>query len=260
MQLLFRAFQMHRVQREVSIVVGRIRYVREKGREEVTVDDIGPLTVMTVTLWEPEGLGERRLKKRLYKLEKTLCRQGIGRVVLPEGFPYTQRLELLRPVNVLPFYRGIADTLALVWLEQRGIAPRQGRVVLAASRLCPELCCTAERLCPQVRQLVIRVPEGGEDYARLLHDRYGLPVTPGFVCGNVALAFGPVEGNREPVLDLYGAGPEVSLSVKGLDLPEDCAVPLLALLWERGYLSRERLNITFSGQTLANGGSVCYNN
>lgn len=260
MQLLFRARPMHRMQREVSVVVGRIWHVREQGRREVTVDDIGPLTVVTATFREPDGLGERRLKKRLYKLEKALYRQGVGRVVLPEGFPYAQRLELLRPVEVLPLFRGIADILALTWLEQRGIAPQQGRVALTATRLCPELCCTAERLCPQVRELVIRVPEGGADYARLLHSRYGLPVTPGSVPADIALSFGPVEGKGEPGLALYGAGPEVKLSVEGLDLPEDCAMPLLALLWERGYLARERLNITFAGQTLANEGSVCYNN
>lgn len=241
-------------------MVGRIRYARGKGPGEVAEEDIGPLTVITATLWEPEGLGERRLKKRLYRLEKTLYRQGVGRVILPEGFPHTQRLELLRPVNVLPFYRGIADVLAMAWLEQCGIAVRQGRVALAASRLCPELCCAAERLCPQVRQLVIRVPEGGEDYARLLHSRYGLPVTPGSASADITLAFGPEERNGEPTLSLYGEGPAIKLSVEGIDLPEDCAVPLLALLWERGYLVQKRLNITFLGQTLANEGSVCYNN
>lgn len=241
-------------------MVGRIQYVRERGRKEVAVDHIGPLTVVTATFREPDGLGERRLKKRLYKLEKALYRQGVGRVVLPDGFPHAQRLELLRPVEVLPFFRGIADILALTWLEQRGIAPRQGRVALTAPRLCPELCCTAERLCPRVRELVIRVPEGGEDYARLLHSRYGLPVTPGSVPADVVLAFGPVDRNGEPTLSLYGEGPAIKPSVEGLDLPEDCAAPFLALLWERGYLVRERLNITFSGQTLANEGSVCYNN
>ena len=40
-----------------------------------------------------------------------------------------------------------------------------------------ELTAAAERLCPLVRGLVIDAP-GGEDYARSLQARFGLPVTP----------------------------------------------------------------------------------
>lgn len=243
-------------------MVGCIRHIREKGRGAVSLSYLGPLTVVTAELREPEGLSARRLERRLRRLEGTLCGQGAGRVVLPLDFPYADKLHRLRPVEILPFYRAAADVLALGWLNTHGIPPEQGRVALAGPWLCPELRGAAERLCSQVRELAIRVPEEGEWYARQLHGQYGLPETPPGINPDVTLAFGPVGGMSGPVITLYGQ-PDLcglELSAPGLTLPPGCEQPFLALLWEAGALERKSLRVTNSCQTLANSGTVCYNN
>ena len=158
-------------------VVGQIELRREKGRFRLEEVWLGPLAVMRAAVYEPEGLVPWRLARRLRRAERALARAGAGRVVLGRDFPYGDRLALLRPVDPLPFWRGCADVLALGALEAEGAPPSRGRAALSAPRLCPELERAAERLCPRVRGLLIDAP-GGEDYARYLQAKFGLPVTP----------------------------------------------------------------------------------
>lgn len=235
-------------------MVGRIIYRREKGKSGLALEYIGPLSVMTATLWEPEGLSPRRLERRLARVERTLARQGIGRVALPDGFPYGGRLKRLRPVETLPFYRAVADMLALGALDRAGVPRSAGRIALSAPWLCPELAGAAERLCAQVRELVIDVPAEGEDYACLLHERYGLPVMPREAPADVTAAFGPGGGAARGItLRLYGAEAELDgleVTAPGLELPRDCTRPLLALLWEAGCIDR-------AGLRVENGPNIC---
>jgi len=244
-------------------VIGCIRHIRARGRNKPVLSYIDNLVLLETQLYEPEGLSARKVEKRLNRLENILCRQGIGRVILPERFPYKSRLKQLRPVEVLPFYREVGDVFALEWLSSRRILPTEARVVLAAPRLCSELQSVAERLCPRVREMVILVPDGGEDYAGVLHSRYGLPVTPCLTEADVTVAFGPVAGLSGKIVRLYENGAETAglrLSVPGLDLPEEYSQAILALLWEYGRLKREELRATFCHQAIANESMVCYNN
>ena len=158
-------------------MVGELVCRRERGRGKLERTALGPLAAVRWTVYAPEGLAHWRLERRLGRAERKLCGAGAGRVVLPRGFPYGDRLRLLRPVDPLSMWRGAADVLALGALDAEGIPRRRGRVALAASRLCPELEYAAERLCPLVRGLLIDAP-GGEDYARYLQAKFGLPVTP----------------------------------------------------------------------------------
>lgn len=253
----------HTLEGVIKHMIGCIRLVNKKGRGEVRLDYIGPLTVMTAELSVWEGLPSKRLTRHLRRLERTLCRRGIGRVILPEGFPYAERLERLRPVEPLPFYRGMADVLALGWLEGHGILPGEGRVALAAPWLCPELCGAAERLCRQVRELVIVVPTEGECYAGQLHRQFGLPILPPTAETDVTVAFGQVEGLDGKTIRLYGEQPDLvgmELTAPGVEMLEGCSQPLLTLLWEAGALDRSGIRAIKSTQTLANGSLLCYNN
>ena len=228
-------------------MVGQIVYRREKGRGKPEFVELGRMMVLRWTLYEPSGLSRWRLERRLRRAEGTLLKAGAGRVLLPEGFPYASMLRTLKPVDPLPFWRAIADRLALRALERAGVTPRKGRAALSAPRLCTELRQTAERLCPQVKGLVIDVPGVGQDYARWLHLRYGLPVSPPSAGAEVTVAFGPGGGRWGTALELYGARPDLAgltVSAPGADLPEDCAVQMLALLWEQGAVEREGLVIT----------------
>ena len=223
-------------------MVGELVCRRERGRGKLERTALGPLAAVRWTVYAPEGLAHWRLERRLGRAERKLCGAGAGRGVLPRGFPYGDRLRLLRPVDPLSMWRGAADVLALGALDAEGIPRRRGRVALAASRLCPELEYAAERLCPLVRGLLIDAP-GGEDYARYLQAKFGLPVTPPAAGADVTVAFGPNGGRWGRRLELHGTADlgGLTAAVEGVELPEDCWDQVLALLWEQGAVKPEKL-------------------
>ena len=225
-------------------MVGQLVCVREKGRSRGEPVKLGPLTALRWTVYAPEGLAPWRLRRRLRKAERVLVRAGAGRVILGPDFPWADRLALLHPVNPMPMFRACADVLALGALAAEKIDARRGRVALSAPRLCGELENAAERLCPQVRGLVIDAPDG-EDYARYLQAKFGLPVTPPGAGANVTAAFGPGGGRWGRCVELYEGGTldGLALEAEGVDLPADCADQVLALLWERGEVHREELRV-----------------
>ncbi len=225
-------------------MVGQLVCVRAKGRGGAQRVELGPLAAVRWTLYAPVGLAPWRLRRRLRKAERALARAGAGRVVLGADFPYRDRLALLRPVDPLPMLRACADVLALGALAAEGVPPRRGRVALSAPRLCPELTGAAGRLCPRVRGLVIDAP-GGEDYARYLQARFGLPVSPLSAGADVTAAFGPGGGRWGRSVELYEGGSlgGLTLRARGVELPEGCGDQVLALLWERGEVRREDLTV-----------------
>lgn len=105
---------------------------------------------------------------------------------------------------------------------------------------------TAQRLCPQVKGLLIQVPGAGEDYARWLHGQYGLPVAPAAAGAEVTVAFSPGGPRWGRCLEVYGDCrlDGLRLTAPGLDLPEEMEEPLLAVLWERGKIRGEDLAVT----------------
>ena len=225
-------------------MVGELVCLREKGRGRLERARLGPLEVLRWTVYAPEGLSEWRLERRLRRAERELCAAHVGRVVLRGGFPYWDRLGRLRPVDPLLLWRGIADRLALGALDAQGVPYRRGRVALSAPRLCSQLESAAERLCPLVKGLLIDAP-GGEDYARYLQAKFGLPVTPPAAGAEATVAFGPAGGRWGRCLELYGEADLGGLTVdaEGMELTEDCRDQVLALLWERGEVKREQLRI-----------------
>ena len=223
-------------------MVGQLMLAREKCRLRLKEETLGPLDVLRAAVYAPDGLTPWRLKRRLRRAERALVRAGAGRVILGAEFPWRNLLTLLRPVDPLPMLRGTADVLVLGALDGLGIDHRRGRVALSAPRLCPELERAAERLCPRVRGLLIDAP-GGEDYARYLQAKFGLPVTPPAAGADVTAAFGPGGGRWGWPLELYESGTRDGLTLRAadLELPENCAEQVLAVLWERGELRPETL-------------------
>ena len=226
-------------------MIGELVCLREKGRGRRERVRLGPLEAVRWTVYAPEGLSEWRLERRLHRAERELAADHVGRVVLRAGFPYGDRLRRLRPVDPLPFWRETADLLALGALDAEGVPYNRGRVALSAPRLCAELERAAERLCPLVRGLLIDAP-GGEDYARYLQAKFGLPVTPPAAGADTTVAFGPEGGRWGRSLELYGQADLGGLTVtaEGLELPEDCRDQVLALLWEQGKVKRDHLTVS----------------
>ena len=227
---------------EVTDMVGRLVLAGKKGRVRLEEEMLGPLPALRAAVWLPEGPADWWGRRRLRRAERALVRAGVRRVVLGESVPYGNRLTALRPVDVLPLRRGCADALALGALAAGGIPPNRGRAALSAPRLCPELERAAERLCPQVRGLLIDAP-GGEDYARYLQAKCGLPVTPRPAGAHATVAFGPDGGRWGRRVELYEGGGlgGLALTAQGVELPLGCADQVLALLWERGEVGRDTL-------------------
>lgn len=223
-------------------MIGQLVWVQAKGRGRAEIVELGGLETLRWTLYAPEGLARWRLERRLRRAERALCAAGAGRVILGPDFPWADRLTLLRPVDPLPMLRACADVLALGALAAEKVPPRLGRVALSAPRLCPELEGAAQRLCPRVRGLLIDAP-GGEDYARYLQAKFGLPVSPAAAGADVTVAFGPGGGRWGRCVELYEGGTlnGLSLRAEGMELPADCADQVLALLWERGGVGRDAL-------------------
>ncbi len=223
-------------------MVGRIQYKRERGRSQPRSESVCGLTVLTVDLCEPEGLGQKKLDRRIRKLEQTFRGAEISRVIVPNSFPYCEQLTLVRPVDPMPFYRAAADLLVLDLLRQKGIPPGVAKAALAGPRICPELCAAAERLCRTVRKLRIDVPgEEGADFSRYLQYEFGVPVVPRTAAVDAVVAFG--ETGEEADLCLWGKS-EVCLRVEGVELPEEIEQSVLALLWEQGRVKREQIRVT----------------
>ena len=226
-------------------MVGRIKYVRGRGRLCSEIEYLYGLTLLSVTLCEPDGLRPRKLERRLEKAERIFRTAEVARVILPSGFPHADGLKQVQPVETLTFYRCMADLLALDLLARRGIDPRSAKVALAGPRLCPELCDAAKRLCRTVREVRIDVPgEDGELFSQLLQREFGLPVLPRTAAADVTVSFGPAVPAAD--LDLWGKEPGlngVRLRAKGLELPPEIEQPVLALLWERGSLRRDGVDV-----------------
>ena len=177
------------------------------------------------------------------RMERLLRQEGVKRVIVKKSFPYPDRWKGWEWVDILPFYRSIADLLVLEHISCKGIQHNKSVVRLSASRLCPELRGAAERIAPLVRGISIDVPGEGARYAAWLHRQFGLPVrTAGEA--DVTVKFGPTDWTGGDVISLY----EDALDLGGLCvsaqtslLLEDDDPALLAALWECGSLDRKTL-------------------
>ena len=146
-----------------------------------------------------------------------------------------------------PFCQAIAVPLALAALRRAGILRVRATVALSGPRVSRPLFAAAERLCPQVRHLVVDVPGEGEELAAWLREEYGAAVLrPGGAAPDVTLAFGPGGEERGRVLRLYGLkclANNSPIPEEG-GLPPDLApLPLLSLLWECGRLTEGLIQI-----------------
>lgn len=224
-------------------MTGQLTHIPAKGRGTPERGRLGPVEVLRLAVYAPPGLSPGRLDRRLARAERALLRAGASRVLLGPDFPYGGRLRVLRPVDPLPLYRAVGEVWALGALAAEGVEPRRGRVALSAPRLCPELMSAAERLCPLVRGLVVAAP-GGEEFARWLQSRWGLPVSPPAAGADATLAFGPAGPRWGRTVELCRDGDlgGLSLRAEGLELPAGYEAQLLALLWERGALDRRALS------------------
>lgn len=226
--------------------VGRLIWREEPGRGSSELTYYGTLPVVTVTVYAPPSMGMWRKRRRMRRAIRALHQAGVRQVIWPQSCPWSRQEAGFAGMEVETLYQAQADRLALGALEGLGIPPGEGRVALVAQRLTIPLQRTAQRLCPQVKGLLIQVPGAGEDYARWLYGQYGLPVAPTAAGAEVTVAFSPGGLRWGRCLEVYGACrlDGLRLTAPELNLPEDIEEPLLAVLWERGEIRGEDLAVT----------------
>lgn len=225
--------------------VGQLIWRQERGRGDSDLAYYGPLPLLTVTVYAPENMGMWRKAWRMRRAVRTLQQAGVRQVIWDPACPWQARDGGFSPIQVEELYQAVGDCFALAALELLGRSPGEGRVALVGQRLSLPLQRTAQRLCPQVKGLLIQVPGEGEDYARWLYGQFGLPVCPAATGANVTVAFSPEGPRWGRSLELYGACQVDGLRLvcQGLELPGKVERELLAVLWERGLVTRDQLAV-----------------
>ena len=234
-------------------LVGIVSLESRRGRRPaVTEERLLGLRLLRAEVPVSPRLREAGRCRRAARGAAALYRAGVRRALTAPDFPCWAVLEEqgLRPVETEGFCQAIAVPLALAGLRRAGILRRQAVVALAGPRVRRPLFAAAERLCPQVRHLVVDVPGGeGEELAAWLREEYGAAVLAAEAAEPaLTLAFGPGGGTRGTVLRLYGPKPELAgltpQPTEGALPPELAPLPLLALLWECGRLPVEQIRIS----------------
>lgn len=183
---------------------------------------------------------------RLRTAGRRLLRQGVERVVLPEGSAADVLPKGLRPVSTLALRRAIAADWAGELLRLRQQPPGGARVLVTANALSGEVVRTVTELALRHRYLLLTVPFGGEELCRRLRREYGVsallnPTAEQMAEAAVQIAFDPVEAVGGGFLPLY----DEQLPLPALLLPpsiETCLPEgvnrgqLLSVLWEHGAL------------------------
>ena len=183
---------------------------------------------------------------RLRTAGRRLLRQGVERVVLPEGSAADVLPKGLRPVSTLALRRAIAADWAGELLRLRQQPPGGARVLVTANALSGEVVRTVTELALRHRYLLLTVPFGGEELCRRLRREYGVsvllnPTAEQMAEAAVQIAFDPAEAAGGGFLPLY----DEQLPLPALLLPPsiEACLPkgvnrglLLSVLWELGAL------------------------
>lgn len=173
------------------------------------------------------------------RILRSLGRWGVSQALnLPELPSYPENCPRL--VETWELYRRRGGALALWALECRGLAAEESVVGFRARRWTSWLERVTGELAQRVRGLALCLEQGEEEAARVLLERYGLPVFHGE--GDVTLCYAPAQPDSCRLL-LDGPRPKVD----GLDwrwsgggLPEGTpADALLCVMAQRGCIPWE---------------------
>lgn len=206
-----------------------------------------------------EKTPEALLRRRVQTAAKRLRKQGVTRVVLPDGFGFGEQLEKqgLRPVSTLPLRRALAGDWVRSAMAARGLTGGSAKVAVSGKQLTGEMVRTVTELALGNRYVLLDLPYGGEDLCRQLRRDYGVSLLLGpgkdqLEGADVLVLFDPREDlkcGNPVVLRLYGeeAGtmpPLVLPPALEEQLPEGCGRgPLLAALREAGALRPGQITV-----------------
>lgn len=124
---------------------------------------------------------ETVLRRRVAAAGKRLRRQGVTRVILPEGFAFGAQLARcgLRPVSTLALRRELAADWVRWLLAEKGLSAAGARVAVTAAQLTGEVARTVTELTLRHRYVLLDLPCGGEELCRQLRREYGVSLLLG---------------------------------------------------------------------------------
>ena len=208
--------------------------------------------LLGLPLLRGEVPGNRLTPGRVRRTARALRKQGAVHVLAPEDFPLWEEVlaQGLRPVETGELCRALAGPIAMAALAGDGVPLWEARVALWGDRVTRALRAAALELCPQVRQLLVEVPAGGEGLQRELSREFGLPVVEGGPGrgAHLTLFFAPARhGRGGRSVDLSGENPmlgDYRFRLREGILPDDAAaLSLLAALWSSGRLERDGIAV-----------------
>ena len=134
---------------------------------------------------------------------RILARENIREAVFLTLTPRERRAFERRGIVPIPcatLYRATAEAIVRRVMAQRGLEPRRATLAFVAEELTPEFRRMVERLCGEVRYVLLRVP-GAEELARQLQQRYGVAARPwqssAAPRADLCVAFGSAEAGGE---------------------------------------------------------------
>ena len=134
---------------------------------------------------------------------RILARENIREAVFLTLTPRERRAFERRGIVPIPcatLYRATAEAIVRRVMAQRGLEPRRATLAFVAEELTPEFRRMVERLCGEVRYVLLRVP-GAEELARQLQQRYGVAARPwqssAAPRADLCVAFGSAEASGE---------------------------------------------------------------
>ena len=134
---------------------------------------------------------------------RILARENIREAVFLTLTPRERRAFERRGIVPIPcatLYRATAEAIVRRVMAQRGLEPRRATLAFVAEELTPEFRRMVERLCGEVRYVLLRVP-GAEELARQLQQRDGVAARPwqssAAPRADLCVAFGSAEASGE---------------------------------------------------------------
>ena len=202
-------------------MLGYVDY-RAEGSPAAPTRVIGGVRFRAVYVRRGDGIAARLSARAA---ARALRRHGVRCAVFPPDYPHRALFAGygVSPPPVTPLYHAFAAGIARRYAARRGLDLHRAAVAFAAPRVTPELRQAVWELSAEARYIVLRIPDGGGELARLLRRERGVAArvaAPGEVVSvDLTVCFEPCEAfGGGAVLPLYAPEPPNGAPDAGLEL------------------------------------------
>lgn len=209
-------------------MLGYVDY-REGGLGAASTRVIGGVRFRAVYVRRGNGIAARLSARAAAHVLRS---GGVRRAVFPQDYPHRAVFAEygVLPPPLTPLCHALAAGIVRRYAARRGLGLHRAAVAFAAPHVTPELRRAVWELSAETRYIVLRIPEGGGELARLLRRERGVAVrvaAPGeTVSADLTVCFAPCGALGEgAVLPLYVPESPEDAPGAGLEL---CAALCLA--------------------------------